>query len=165
MMSWTGKRLQLIVLAMFDEVNEGTAMFQDAARRGRRSRDGDTSRIFVRHARRRGLYGAGRLVPELGRSRDSGDAFRHATLAQLTAAVAVRLMRGKAFLASFVLMFCATSVQAQEPVSPLTVSETSVTRFIPTVPSGDVRKGMCWTESIAVSRSGAWRCMVGNGIR
>jgi hypothetical protein len=73
-------------------------------------------------------------------------------------------MRGKAFLASFVLMFCATSVQAQVPVSPLTVSETSVIRFTPTVPSGDVRDGVCWTESIAVTRSGAWRCMVGNGI-
>jgi len=55
-------------------------------------------------------------------------------------------------------------VQAQEPVSPLTVSETSVIRFTPTVPSGDVREGGCWTESIAAPRPGAWRCMVGNAI-
>ena len=37
-------------------------------------------------------------------------------------------------------------------------------RFTPTVPSSDVHRGLCWTESIAVTRSGAWRCMVGNGI-
>ena len=35
---------------------------------------------------------------------------------------------------------------------------------MPTVPGGDVREGGCWTESIAVTRSGAWRCMVNNGI-
>jgi hypothetical protein len=74
------------------------------------------------------------------------------------------VMRREAFLASLVLLFCATSVQAQVPVSPLTVSETSVVRFTPTVPSSDVRRGLCWTESIAVTRSGAWRCMVDNGI-
>jgi hypothetical protein len=74
------------------------------------------------------------------------------------------LMRGKPLLASFVLMLYATSAQAQVPVSALTVSETSVIRFTPTVPSGDVREGVCWTESIAVTRSGAWRCMVNNGI-
>ena len=73
-------------------------------------------------------------------------------------------MRAKTFLASFVLMFCVTSARAQVPVSPLIVSQTSVIRFAPAVPSGDVRNGMCWTESIAVSRSGAWRCMIGNGI-
>ena len=73
-------------------------------------------------------------------------------------------MTGKAFLAGIFLMLCATSVRAQVPVSPLIVSETSVIRFTPAVPSGDVREGMCWTESIAVTRSGAWRCMVNNGI-
>ena len=73
-------------------------------------------------------------------------------------------MRVKAFLAALVLMFCAASVGAQVPVSPLTVSETSVVRFMPTVPSGDVREGGCWTESIAAPRPGAWRCMVNNGI-
>jgi len=50
------------------------------------------------------------------------------------------------------------------PVSSLIVSETSVIRFAPAVPPGDVREGSCRTESIAVSRSGAWRCMVGNAI-
>jgi hypothetical protein len=46
----------------------------------------------------------------------------------------------------------------------LIVSETSVIRFAPEVPGGDVREGTCWTESIAVTRPGAWRCMVGNAI-
>jgi hypothetical protein len=58
----------------------------------------------------------------------------------------------------------AAPVGAQKPVSPLIVSQTSVIRFAPQIPSGDVRKGSCWTESIAVTRRGAWRCTVGNGI-
>ncbi len=77
----------------------------------------------------------------------------------------MKLMRREAFLAIFVLIFCATTVRAQVPVSPLIVSQTSVIRFTPTIPSGDVREGSCWTESIAVGRSGAWRCMVRNSIR
>jgi hypothetical protein len=36
--------------------------------------------------------------------------------------------------------------------------------FRPAVPGGSTRIGECWTDSIAVSRSGAWRCMVGNEI-
>ncbi|MGA9725687.1 MAG: hypothetical protein WBQ86_24760 [Candidatus Binatus sp.] len=50
------------------------------------------------------------------------------------------------------------------PVSPLIVTRTSVIRFEPQVPSGDTREGSCWTESIAVTRPGAWRCKVGNAI-
>ncbi len=73
-------------------------------------------------------------------------------------------MRRTAYLVSFVLVFCAASAHAQVPVSPLIVSQTSVIRFTPAVPSGDVREGSCWTESIAVGRSGAWRCTVGNSI-
>jgi hypothetical protein len=44
------------------------------------------------------------------------------------------------------------------------VKETEVTVFQPAVPGGSSRSGECWTDSIAVSRSGAWRCMVGNEI-
>ncbi len=62
------------------------------------------------------------------------------------------------------LTLFALPVRAQMPVSPLIVSETSVIQFAPPVPSGDVRAGSCWTESIAVTRPGAWRCSVGNGI-
>jgi len=55
-------------------------------------------------------------------------------------------------------------VRAQMPASPLIVSATSVIQFMPAIPGGDVQQGSCWTESIAVTRPGAWRCSVGNGI-
>ena len=42
--------------------------------------------------------------------------------------------------------------------------ETKVTLFRPIVPGGLSRSGECWTDSIAVARSGAWRCMAGNEI-
>jgi hypothetical protein len=67
--------------------------------------------------------------------------------------------------ASFgVALSCATMARAQMPASPLIVTETSVLRFAPEIPGGDAREGTCWTDSIAVTRSGAWRCMVGNAI-
>jgi hypothetical protein len=61
------------------------------------------------------------------------------------------------------LIFCATSARAQMPVSP-SIVQTSVIQFTPAIPSGDIREGSCWTESIAVTRPGAWRCAVGNSI-
>jgi hypothetical protein len=76
--------------------------------------------------------------------------------------VPVRILLGGASIG--VALFCATMVRAQMPASPLIVSETSVIRFAPAVPGGDAREGACWTESIAVTRPGAWRCMVGNAI-
>ena len=63
-----------------------------------------------------------------------------------------------------VALSCATVLCAQVPASPLIVTETKVIRFAPAVPRGDVREGSCWTDSIAVTRPGAWRCMVGNAI-
>jgi hypothetical protein len=45
-----------------------------------------------------------------------------------------------------------------------TISETQVTWFTPSVPSGPIQQGSCWTRSIAADRPGAWRCMIGNGI-
>jgi len=54
--------------------------------------------------------------------------------------------------------------RAQMPVSPLIVATTSVIRFEPQLPSGDVREGSCSTESMAVTRRGAWRCKVSNAI-
>jgi hypothetical protein len=74
-------------------------------------------------------------------------------------------MRREAFLVSFVLMFCATLARAQMPATPLTIAQTTVIRFAPPLPSeGDTKDGSCWTESIAVTRPGAWRCSVGNSI-
>jgi hypothetical protein len=68
------------------------------------------------------------------------------------------------WICTIALTLSAAPVSAQAPVSPLTVTETSVIRFMPPVPPGKVREGSCWTESIAVTRSGAWRCTVGNAI-
>lgn len=48
--------------------------------------------------------------------------------------------------------------------TPTTVTETNVIMFAPPLPAGKVREGSCWTTSIAVTRPGAYRCMVGNGI-
>jgi hypothetical protein len=44
------------------------------------------------------------------------------------------------------------------------VNKTQINVFRPGVPSGAPRSGECWTDSSAVSKSGAWRCMVGNEI-
>ncbi len=44
------------------------------------------------------------------------------------------------------------------------VRKTTVTVFTPRVPVERSRSGECWTDSIAVTRRGAYRCMVGNEI-
>ena len=44
------------------------------------------------------------------------------------------------------------------------IRTTQVTWFTPSVPSGPIQEGSCWTRSIAADRAGAWRCMIGNGI-
>jgi hypothetical protein len=62
------------------------------------------------------------------------------------------------------LILCAIPTTAQMPVTRSIVSQTSVIRFTPAIPRGDMREGSCWTESIAVTRPGAWRCTVGNSI-
>ena len=44
------------------------------------------------------------------------------------------------------------------------IRTTQVSWFTPSVPSGPVQEGSCWTRSIAADRPGAWRCMIGNAI-
>jgi len=63
-----------------------------------------------------------------------------------------------------VMILFAATARAQESASPWSIGGTKVIRFAPKAPSGDVQEGSCWTESIAVSRAGAWRCSVGNAI-
>jgi hypothetical protein len=54
---------------------------------------------------------------------------------------------------------------AQAPVSQLSMGNTMIVHFVPTVPEGDTRGGSCWTTSIAVpARHDAFRCTVDNGI-
>jgi hypothetical protein len=62
-------------------------------------------------------------------------------------------------LPAFILFSVAVAGAESMPVQ-----KTKVTLFQPAVPSGASRAGECWTDSIAVSRSGGWRCMVGNEI-
>ena len=47
---------------------------------------------------------------------------------------------------------------------PTAVTETKVIMFAPPLPTGDAREGSCWTTSIAVTRPGAYRCMIANSI-
>ena len=47
---------------------------------------------------------------------------------------------------------------------PTTVTETKVIMFAPPLPTGSAREGSCWSTSIAVTRPGAYRCMVDNSI-
>jgi hypothetical protein len=51
-----------------------------------------------------------------------------------------------------------------EVVAAPSLGRTEVIIFTPTVPNAPQRQGYCWTESIAVTRVGAWRCMIGNII-
>ena len=48
--------------------------------------------------------------------------------------------------------------------APIAVQRTQVIIFRPAIPKGKARSGYCWTDSIAVDRRGAWRCMEDNSI-
>ncbi len=41
------------------------------------------------------------------------------------------------------------------------LTETSVIKFEPTMPSGDAKQGKCWVNSNILAREDAWRCYVG----
>ncbi|HLX37768.1 MAG TPA: hypothetical protein VKR29_08200 [Candidatus Binataceae bacterium] len=75
-------------------------------------------------------------------------------------------------LAAFILIltiFPTTNIRAgawpiQEPVAAPESGRTEVITFAPAAPNAPVRDGYCWTQSIALPRAGAWRCMIGNAI-
>jgi len=48
--------------------------------------------------------------------------------------------------------------------APIAVQHTQVIIFHPAIPQGTAHSGYCWTDSIAVDRRGAWRCMEDNSI-
>ena len=62
-------------------------------------------------------------------------------------------------LAALLLLMLSDRAWAQS-----TIRATQVTWFTPSVPSGPIQEGSCWTRSIAADRPGAWRCTIGNGI-
>ncbi|HWE61448.1 MAG TPA: hypothetical protein VHB98_07040 [Chloroflexota bacterium] len=70
------------------------------------------------------------------------------------------LMASLALMLSVCLPFLAESAFAQSNVVPAT----QVITFHPAGATGAAVKGNCWTESIALQRADAWRCMVGNAI-
>ncbi len=50
------------------------------------------------------------------------------------------------------------------PSSASAVTLTEVIQFTPAIPTGPAQSGRCWTNSLAVIRDGAWRCMMDNDI-
>lgn len=70
----------------------------------------------------------------------------------------VTLIAASALVAAAFVLPSATAAAAAP------ISQTEVTFFTPAVPPGAPRDGSCWTRSIAVTRPGAWRCMIGNAI-
>lgn len=50
------------------------------------------------------------------------------------------------------------------PVITQPVTATQIITYTPPVPRGAIQVGRCWTNSLAVWRVGAWRCMVGHSI-
>lgn len=54
---------------------------------------------------------------------------------------------------------------AEEVVAAPSTGRTEVINFKPAVPNAPQREGYCWTSSIALPRTGAWRCMIGNAIQ
>jgi hypothetical protein len=50
------------------------------------------------------------------------------------------------------------------PISPASVEITEVIVFQPEAPGDEAQAGSCWTNSLAVWRADAWRCMVENSI-
>jgi hypothetical protein len=65
-----------------------------------------------------------------------------------------------ALVAAVTVAVAASAAQARAS----SVAWTEVSVFSPPVPKGSPRVGECWTDSIAIARVGAWRCMVGNEI-
>jgi hypothetical protein len=80
--------------------------------------------------------------------------------------MSIRILSFTFALAMFAVVAAASPSFAwpSEVVSPPSSGRTEVCIFVPTVPNAPQREGYCWTDSIAVTRAGAWRCMIGNTI-
>ena len=76
-----------------------------------------------------------------------------------------RLRRVLAIAAALIFSASISPALAQAPVSQLSMSETNIVHFVPSVPTGDTRGGSCLSRSIAApSRHDAFRCTVDNEI-
>ena len=67
-------------------------------------------------------------------------------------------------IASGMLVVTVCVAQIARAADASAPSQTRVSFFTPAIPKGTPRAGSCWTESIAVTRPGAWRCMIDNAI-
>jgi hypothetical protein len=66
---------------------------------------------------------------------------------------------------SVLLLLIASAIIAAADAAAGPVKKTEVSVYQPAaVPQGPKQSGNCWTDSIAVARSGVWRCMVDNAI-
>ncbi len=75
--------------------------------------------------------------------------------------------RRSASAVTIVMMFAALGCRPEETSPPTAVAaptQTQVILFQPPVPADVEEGGRCWTDSIAVNRAGAWRCMRENFI-
>jgi hypothetical protein len=71
----------------------------------------------------------------------------------------------RALIASLVLLLGSSPSHVRAASAPQAiVPATQVITFHPSGATGAAVKGNCWTESIALERADAWRCMVGNAI-
>lgn len=61
-------------------------------------------------------------------------------------------------------LFAATASAGSAPPVNSAILATRVITFHPAAPEGPERRGHCWTDSVAVDRPDAWRCMAGNAI-
>ncbi len=68
-------------------------------------------------------------------------------------------------IASVLLLLIESAVIASAGMAAGPLQKTEVSVYQPAaVPQGPTQSGNCWTDSIAVARTGVWRCMVDNGI-
>jgi hypothetical protein len=71
----------------------------------------------------------------------------------------------RALIASLVLLLGSSPSLVRAASAPQAiVPATQVITFHPSGATGAAVKGNCWTESIALERTDAWCCMVGNAI-
>jgi hypothetical protein len=74
-------------------------------------------------------------------------------------------IRDTAYYMLSVMAILTVLLLASAGAAPVPVQKTEVSVYQPAaVPNGPSRSGECWTDSIAVARSGVWRCMANNEI-
>jgi hypothetical protein len=63
-----------------------------------------------------------------------------------------------------VTLNCGVEAPQGQAAASAAVTATQAITYAPGPPTGQPQEGKCWTNSLAVWREDAWRCMVGNAI-